>query len=226
MDYTRFSIWVSVTSFTFLQATSITSFWLSLRTLELQFILWPCSHLIWPSLLDTLQSAATTASHESYTLVYTHWYHLVTLTRLVFFFFLYIFKYRKQRCETSSKLRPPLPGADRPLLRLQDMSHSNKSSRPTIFADQGFGRVNVNMDSKILQSPIFEVRCKSAKSAKITRLENLKLYDSLSVDTDMQAMSIKSVQHSMRYGVHERAQKVSKITHSQKWRRYGTSRII
>ena len=59
--------------------------------------------------------------NKSQTSVRTHSYHLITLIlhRSLSFFFFFFFKYVKKRCEPSSKLRPPLPSADRSHLRLR-----------------------------------------------------------------------------------------------------------
>ena len=79
--------------------------------------------------------------------VRTHSYHLITLIlhRLLlffsffFFFFFFLFKYVKQRCESSSKLRPPLPSADRPHLRLRGR---------TLSVDADMQTMNIQMSSK------------------------------------------------------------------------------
>ena len=75
-----------------------------------------CSELaaIWASHLAALQPATTTASQQirhtcAHTLISLDCLHT---TREDFF------KYVQQRCEPSSKRLPPLPSADRPLLRL------------------------------------------------------------------------------------------------------------
>ena len=76
--------------------------------------------VIWASRLATLQPAATTASQQ---VLHAHAHTLIPLrhthtTQIIFTFSSSFFKYIKQRCEPTSKLRPPLPSADRPLLRL------------------------------------------------------------------------------------------------------------
>ena len=49
---------------------------------------------------------------------------------LFFFFFPLFFKYIKHRCEHSSKLRLPLPRADRPLLRVRGRTLSEYADMP------------------------------------------------------------------------------------------------
>ena len=101
---------------------------IALQTLDLQN---SCSELaaIWASRLAALQPANTTASQQ---IRHTHAHVLISLEclhttpiKLIFIFnYYYFFKYVKQRCEPSSKRRPPLPSADRPLLRLPGRSLS------------------------------------------------------------------------------------------------------
>ena len=80
-----------------------------------------CSELtdIWASCLAALQLAATAAPQQ---IRHTHAHTLISLNcpnttqRILVGFLKY---YVKQRCEPSSKRRPPLPSANRPLMRLQ-----------------------------------------------------------------------------------------------------------
>ena len=80
--------------------------------------------------------------NKSQTPVRTHSYHLITLILhrlLLLFFFFFFFKYVKQRCESSSKLRPPLPSADRPHLRLRGR---------TLSVDADMQTMNIQISSK------------------------------------------------------------------------------
>ena len=97
--------------------------------------------VIWASRLATLQPDATAASQQvpnirAHTLLPLD--HTNTTQITSFFFFLF-FKYVKQRCESSSKLRPPLPSADRPHLRLRGR---------TLSVDADMQTMNIQISSK------------------------------------------------------------------------------
>ena len=91
--------------------------------------------LIWASRLATLQSTAAAASqqilhtraHTRISLDHTHTTQIIFLS-----FFSFFLKYVKQRCEPSSKLRPPLPSDDRPLLRLRGRTLSVDADMQTL----------------------------------------------------------------------------------------------
>ena len=68
------------------------------------------------------------------------------------YFFIYFFNYIKQRCEPSSKLRPPLTRADRPLLRVRGRTLS-------VYADMLTMNIQISLKfhavcaaSKVLQN--------------------------------------------------------------------------
>ena len=73
--------------------------------------------------------------HSSYKSVLGHHLTLVvvydTALFFIFLFFMLLAKYIKQRCEPSN-LRPPLPRADRPLLRVRERTLSVYADMPTM----------------------------------------------------------------------------------------------
>ena len=76
----------------------------------------------------------------------------MTLYFSLFYFYFFIFKYLKHRCEPSSKLRLPLSRADRTLLRMWGRTLSVYADMPTMNIQISLKFHAVCAASKVLQN--------------------------------------------------------------------------